>query len=203
VARGGIDAARRRDLERAVREKYRRAALDPRGLFPYPIGREGARALGYSRERIDAAPRAVLERFVGVGDPFEVRAPATGERVLDVGCGAGLDTLAAGARVGRSGLAVGIDPASQLVAFGRDGARHGALPQVAFVAGSAEELPFAHASFDQVSSNGALNLVVDKRRAFGELARVLRPGGTLAIADLLVVEGVPDELLADMDAWST
>jgi arsenite methyltransferase len=193
----------RERLTGEVRAKYRRAANDPSGLFAYPIGRAGAEALGYSKSVLDALPEGALARFVGVGCPFELRAPRPGERVLDVGCGAGLDVLAAARAVGADGLAAGVDLSPEMLAVARDAARAAGLANVRFEVASAEALPFDDASFDQIVSNGALNLVIDKRRAFAELARVLRPGGVLAIADLLVVDDAPARILEGADAWST
>jgi ubiquinone/menaquinone biosynthesis C-methylase UbiE len=145
----------------------------------------------------------VTDRFVGVGNPFRVRIPCRGERVLDVGCGCGLDVFVAAARVGPEGLAVGVDLTFEMLAVPRAaGTRPGAC-RVLFVQASAETLPFVDESFDQVISNGVLNLVPDKDAAFREISRVLRPGGTLAAADLVVVETLPQEVLADVDAWST
>jgi SAM-dependent methyltransferase len=179
-------------LRLAVRSKYREIAREPAGHFPYPIGRGSALGLGYEPGWLDAAPGEVVDRFVGVGNPFVVERPAPGEAVLDVGCGCGLDVFVAARWAER---AVGLDLTSEMLAVPGVRAR--------FVHGSAEAIPFPDARFDLVISNGALNLVPDKDRAFREIARVLRPGGRLAVADLLVEESVPKDLLEDMDAWST
>jgi len=193
----------RAHLEAAVREKYRRLAQNEPGLFTYPTGRAGAEALGYRAEWLDRVPPELLERFAGVGCPFEVRVPRAGECVLDVGCGAGTDAFVAAQLVGATGEVAGLDLSPELLELARSAAHASRRTHLRFHAGSAEALPFADASFDQVLSNGALNLVLDKPRALRELARVLRPGGTLAIADLLVIESVPAHVLADLDAWST
>jgi SAM-dependent methyltransferase len=192
--------ASRERIESAVLEKYRGWAAGEGATFPYRTGREGAEKLGYGAERLAEIPAAVLQRFVGVGNVFELRVPERGERVLDVGCGSGVDVWIAGLHVGDTGRAIGIDLSGELVELAR---REASRTGLRFVEGAADALPFEDGSFDQVISNGALNLVFDKPRAFRELRRVLKPGGTLAIADLLVIESVPDQVLADMDAWST
>jgi len=189
-----LPASRARALRQAIRGKYRGVARRPEGRFPYPVGRVSALRLGYTREWIDAAPAPVLRRFVGVGNPFRARRPRAGERVLDLGCGAGFDVFVASLLVGASGRAVGVDLARRALR----GTGHAEV-RVA----RAERLPFEAASFDVVISNGALNLVPDKDAAFREAWRVLRPGGIFVAADLLVTEEVPAEVLADMDAWST
>jgi arsenite methyltransferase len=193
----------RERVEDAVLAKYRGLAAGEGASFPYATGREGARRLGYGEDVLDALPDAVARRFVGVGDPFEIREPRPGERVLDVGCGSGADVRIAGRLVGARGLAVGVDLSEELVRVARGEGPATRASDVRVVRASAEALPFRDGAFDHVLSNGALNLVFDKERAFREIARVLRPGGTLAIADLLVVATVPDHVLADMDAWST
>jgi len=190
-------------LRAAVIDKYRGVAKSPEGLFAYPTGAAGARQLAYREQQLARIPAAVLERFVGVGNPLGVRPALPGERVLDVGCGAGLDSFLAAEQVGAGGRVVGLDLTPEMIAIAHEALARAKLAQLRFEVGSAEALPFEDASFDLMISNGALNLVVDKQRCFGELLRVLRPGGALSIADLLVIESIPDEVLADMDAWST
>ena len=187
----------------AIKAKYGLVAQEPGGRFPYPVGRASALGLGYEPARLDAAPVAVVSRFVGVGNPFSVSRLQSGDRVIDVGCGSGLDTLVAGHLVGRTGRAVGVDVTTAMLDIPRQHLGAGPLRNLEFVEADVERLPFEDGAFDRVISNGALNLVPDKDRAFAELRRVLRPGGTLAVVDLLVTETVPASVLADMDAWST
>lgn len=190
-------------LRAAVTEKYRRVAQSPEGLFAYPTGPSGARQLGYREEDLARVPAPVIARFVGVGNPLGMRPALRGQRVLDVGCGAGLDSFLAAEQVGARGSVIGVDLTPEMIAIGRAANEQANLAQLRFEIGAAEQLPFEDASFDLVISNGALNLVVDKDACFRELLRVLEPGGVLSIADLLVIESIPDEVLADMDAWST
>ncbi len=196
-------AARARALQSAVREKYRAVARRPEARFPYPVGRRSALRLRYEPAWIDALPDPVVRRFVGVGNPFAARRPRAGERVLDLGCGAGFDAFVAALLVGERGTVVGLDLTREMLDVARRHADAWPLGNVAFRLGKAERLPFEASSFDLVVSNGVLNLVPDKDAAFQEAFRVLRPGGAFAVADLLVTEEVPEEVLADMDAWST
>ncbi|MHC4135856.1 MAG: methyltransferase domain-containing protein [Planctomycetota bacterium] len=191
------------ELRRAVREKYRSVSIQPRGPFPYPVGRESAVGLGYESAWLEAVPADVIERFVGVGNPFRVRRPERGARILDLGCGSGLDVFVAAVLVGAAGRAVGLDLTPEMLAWPRRHVTGWTLGNVEFEEGMIEALPFESGSFDMVISNGALNLVPRKDAAFREIFRVLAPGGAFAVADLLVTSTVPEEVLAGMDAWST
>ncbi|MFV1959899.1 MAG: methyltransferase domain-containing protein [Planctomycetota bacterium] len=193
------------EQHRNVRERYRTVAgaQDPQALFRYPVGRESAIALGYEAGWIEAIPAAVVERFVGVGNPLGVRRPEPGARVLDLGCGCGVDVLVAARLVGSEGKAVGLDLSPEMIAFPRAMASDDVPENASFVEGAVEHLPFDDASFDMVTSNGVLNLATDKDRVFREAARVLRPGGTFVVADLLVIDTIPEDVLSSMDAWST
>lgn len=187
----------------SVKEKYGRVARSAAGHFPYPVGRASALRLGYLPEWLKAAPAAVVDRFVGIGNPFRIRRPRPGERVLDIGCGCGLDAFVAARLVGPEGSAVGLDLTPEMLERARAALKRSKLKNLEFREGSAEDLPFESGAFDLAISNGALNLVPDKDAAFREIARVLRPGGELVAADLLVVETIPKRVLAGMDAWST
>jgi len=191
------------ERRRAVREKYRAVSLGPEGHFTYPVGREGAIGLGYDPEWLEAIAAPVVERFVGIGNPFRIRQPGPGEHVLDLGCGCGMDVFVAAHLVGPQGRAVGLDLTPEMLAWARAWAREASLDAVTFEEGTVEALPFKDHSFDMVISNGVLNLVPDKDAAMAEIERVLKAGGTFAAADLLVIESIPEEVLASLDAWST
>ena len=191
------------ELKVAVKEKYRGVARKPHGQFPYPVGQESLERLGYRTEWITAVPREIVDRFVGVGNPFSIRRVQRGERVLDIGCGCGLDSYVSALQTGPEGLVAGIDLTIEMLEWACT-ARADALPgNLHFREASAEALPFENASFDLVISNGVLNLVPDKKSAFREIARVLRREGDFVAADLVVEETLPEQTLASMDAWST
>ncbi len=190
-------------IDARIRTKYAQVATRAEGHFPYPVGRASAERLGYEPEWIEAVPAEVVGRFVGVGNPFRVRTPRRGERVLDVGCGCGFDSFVASHLVGAGGEVVGVDLCEEMLDVARRGLTERAALALRFELASATALPFRDAHFDQVISNGVLNLVPDKPAAFREIARVLRPGGVLASADLVVVEDVPKEVLDDPAAWET
>ena len=186
-----------------MREKYRAVSESAEGCFTYPVGRRSAVGLGYEAAWLQAVPPEVVDRFVGVGNPFSIHRPCPGDRVLDLGCGAGLDTFVTAWLVGPQGRATGLDLSAEMLARARSAATGWSLGNVGFVEGLIEALPFEACSFDLVISNGVLNLVPDKKAAFREIRRVLKPGGRLAVVDLLVIETVPPEVLASEDAWST
>ncbi len=198
-----LTAKRKAEILNSVKERYRAVASDPTGHFCYPVGRESAVGLGYEPEWLNAVPAEVVDRFVGVGNPFSVRRPVKGQSVLDVGCGSGLDAFVAAALVGADGRSVGVDMAPEMLEWPKRAVAAGTLGNIEFREGSVEELPFEDESFDLVISNGVLNLVPDKDAAFQEMHRVLRPGGSFAAADLLVVASIPADVLTDVDAWST
>jgi arsenite methyltransferase len=197
------NSERAAQLRSAVRDRYAVVSREPQGHFAYPIGTESLTRLGYRAEWLAAVPSEIANRFVGVGNPLSLRPARRGERVLDVGCGCGLDTFAAASMVGNEGQAVGLDLTPEMLEIPRTALARTTLKNLQFQQGGAEALPFEDASFDLVISNGVLNLVPDKDAAFHEIARVLRPQGEFVAADLIVVETVPDQVLASMDAWSS
>jgi arsenite methyltransferase len=189
-------------IQQGIKAKYRAVSEDPGGAFTYPIGRDSALAFGYEPRWVDSIPAHLVERFVGVGNPFSLYRPRDGERVLDVGCGCGFDSFVASTLVGPQGHVVGVDLTPEMVAIARTASAIWRIQNIQFTEGSVEALPFDDGSFDLVISNAVLNLVPDKDAAFRQLFRLLRPGGQFVAADLLLDETLPKEVLAEQDAWS-
>jgi len=190
------------EIRKAIRDKYAVVAVNAAGHFAYPVGRESAERLNYPAEALRSIPSAVIDHFVGVGNPFSIGAPKKGWRVVDIGCGAGFDSLVAASFVGPEGRVIGVDMSPEMLAIARAGLAAALLPQVTFTEGRAEALPVESGWADLVISNGALNLAARKSAAFSEAARVLRPGGLFQAADLILVEDLPEDLRNDQFAWS-
>lgn len=185
-----------------VRDKYRAVALDPGHAFGFHTGRALAARLGYDAQVVDALPDRAVESFAGVSNPFSLRRLEPGERVVDVGSGAGFDSFVAAAHVGIEGRVVGIDMTPEMVSKARETAKTLGLTNVEFREGLVEALPIADGWADVVISNGVINLCPDKRAVFGEIRRVLRPGGHLQFADIANGRPVPPEALRDIDLWT-
>jgi SAM-dependent methyltransferase len=149
----------------------------------------------YPPSDLAALPRETVALALGVGHPLSHAAPRPGERVLDLGCGAGIDTLLAARAVGPSGRAIGVDMTPEMVTRALANARGAGLTNVEIHEGMIEALPLPDASVDVAVSNGVLNLSTRKSRALAETLRVLRPGGRVAIADLVLDEALPEEVL--------
>jgi SAM-dependent methyltransferase len=184
-----------------IREKYDRVAVSPGGCFRYPTGREGISALGYLPEWWQDLPESLLNSFCGVGNPFSLRPIHPEEAVLDIGCGTGLDAFVAAKLAGPRGRVVGIDITPGMVAKAREHLRQLPMPQLAFQVGEAEALPFPDRDFDAVISNGVLNLTLDKEKAVKEIYRVLKPGGRAMLADMVLVEALPEERQHRVENW--
>jgi arsenite methyltransferase len=189
-------------LRAEVRDKYRQVAVDPTGAYHFHTGRGLAERLGYDPAIIDALPEGAVESFAGVGNPFSLRRVEPGERVVDVGSGAGFDTFVAAHHVGATGYVVGVDMTAEMLDKSRQTAAQLALTHVEFRDGLAEAVPAEDGWADVVISNGVINLCADKRAVFAEIHRVLRPGGWLQFADIANGRPVPTEALRDIDLWT-
>ena len=189
-------------LRAEVRDKYREVALAPEAEHHFHTGRRLAALLGYDPVVFDALPDRAVESFAGVANPFSLRAIQPGEHVVDVGSGAGFDSFIAAHHVGSDGQVVGIDMTPEMLAKSRATATLLGLHNVEFRNGFAEALPVADESADVVISNGVFNLCADKRAAFNEVFRVLRPGGTLQFADIANGRPVPPDALRQIDLWT-
>jgi SAM-dependent methyltransferase len=189
-------------LRAEVREKYREVATNPNGDYHFHTGRALAHRLGYDSAIVESMPERAVESFAGVGNPFSLRRLEAGERVVDVGSGAGFDSFVAAELVGPTGRVVGVDMTPEMLEKSRANAQILELDHVEFREGLAESLPVEDGWADVVISNGVINLCADKRAVFDEIRRVLRPGGTLQFADIANGRPVPPEALRDIDLWT-
>jgi len=189
-------------LREEVRAKYRDVALEPGASFHFHTGRRLAARLGYDEAVVDSLPDAAVESFAGVANPFSLRRLEVGESVVDIGSGAGFDSFVAARQVGATGRVIGIDMTAEMLKKSRETADTLGLPNVDFREGFAEAIPVGDAWADVVISNGVINLCADKRQAFAEIFRVLRPGGMLQFADIANGRPVPPEALRDIDLWT-
>lgn len=192
----------RKRIAEGIRGKYTKAAISPEGLFKYPTGCAGLEGLKYDAEIIQNLPEAVAASYCGVGNPFSLGPIHEGEEVLDVGCGAGVDTIIAAMLVGPSGTATGTDIVPEMLTRAKDNLQITGLKNVTFLEASAERLPFPDGSFDAVISNGVLNLVVDKAKALKEIFRVLKSSGRLMVADQILIGKLPNETEARVKSWA-
>lgn len=188
-------------LRAAIQEEYSLVATEPERGFHFHTGRPLARLLGYEDSWLEGVPEASVASLAGTGNPFRVGLPQSGERVVDVGCGAGLDSLIAARMVGPRGAVVGVDMTPAMLERARRSADETGLDNVEFRQGMAEELPVPDSWADVVISNGVLNLFPDKVAGLGEMARVLKPGGRLQVGDILVEKAVGDGAKRNIDLW--
>jgi arsenite methyltransferase len=191
-----------REIHDELERRYAMVAQQPARQFSYPVGIASAEALGYADHHLNRISPSVVERFVGVGNPFTLGIPRIGTFVIDIGCGAGLDTQVAALHVGANGYVVGVDLSCSMITIANSGVRDAQTPNVAFTRGLAENLPIRSEWADLVISNGVLNLSTCKDSAFREAFRALKPGGRFQAVDLILVAELPVHLLNDEFAWS-
>jgi arsenite methyltransferase len=192
----------RNEIIAAVQQMYSAVAQSPAMGFHFPVGREACRLVGYPDDLLDALPPRAVESFAGVGYPFGAGVIEPGDVVLDIGSGSGTDTLIASRQVGDNGKVWALDITPAMAAKLRATLDAEGIRNVEVIEGSAENIPLPDASVDVVTSNGVLNLVPDKRQAFAEIARVLRPGGRVQIADIVVARPVSDKARSDPQLWA-
>lgn len=194
-----VDAAA---LREEVKKKYRDVAIKPHDKYHFHTGRPLAARLGYDPEVVDALPDEAVESFAGVANPFSLRDVKAGERVIDLGSGAGFDCFVAAGKVGSKGHVVGIDMTEEMLTKSRKTAQAMGLSNVEFREGILERLPVEDGWADVVISNGVINLCADKQQAFSEIRRVLKPGGYLQFADIANGKPVPASAVANIDLWT-
>ena len=199
VSTGHVD---RETLRREIRNEYREVAQHPARGFHFHTGRPLARIVEYRDEWLDGIPESVVECFAGTGNPFSVQPLAAGERVVDLGCGAGIDSFIAAHSVGPSGAVVGVDMTPEMLEKAEDARAHMEVDHVEFRRGYLEDLPVTDGWADVVISNGVVNLCPDKEATFREIHRVLKPGGRIQIADILVHRPVSDAAKQRIDLWT-
>jgi SAM-dependent methyltransferase len=188
-------------LRREIDRTYTAVSTAPSGDFIFPTGRAWAQQLGYPSE-LDDVPDAVVDSFAGVANPFSLGRIPRGRVVLDLGCGAGTDLLIAAQMTGPEGRALGVDMTAAMVERAREGAQAMGLANVEVEVGLIESLPFDDRSVDTVISNGVIDLVPDKEAVFAEVDRVLRPGGRLQLADVIVHKEVSEDARKRIDLWT-
>lgn len=185
-----------------IQNEYAEVAEHPDKGFHFHTGRKLAQVLEYEMDLLDGVPESAIESFAGTGNPFSLGRIPAGSKVVDIGSGAGIDSLIAANMVGSEGQVIGIDMTAQMLDKARQSAADGGFDQVEFREGFAEALPVEDGWADVIISNGVMNLCPDKQKAFGELHRILKPGGKLQIADILVAKEVPRDAKKRIDLWT-
>lgn len=189
-------------LRQAIQKEYEEVALKPEQGFHFHTGRPLAQMLGYAEEWLEGIPETAIESFAGTGNPFRMGEIAPGNRVVDIGSGAGFDSLIAARMAGFSGQVIGVDMTPAMLDKARRAADEAGLGNVEFREGLAETLPVPDSWADVVISNGVLNLMPDKSIGLKEMARVLKPAGRLQIADILAQKAVPEGAKRDIALWT-
>ena len=193
------------ELRHQVQEKYREVAADPTGAqhpHHFHTGRAHAIRLGYPDYPLAELPEDACEAFAGVGNPFYWGGPQPGERVVDLGSGAGMDSFLAAMWVGGEGEVIGVDMTPEMLERSRSMAQKLGLKNVEFREGLIEDLPVEGGWADRVISNGVINLCPDKIGVYKQIFRVLRPGGLMTVADICLERPVPEDALHDISLWT-
>jgi len=190
------------ELEKKVKDMYRDVALNPKGEFHFEMGRALAERLGYSPEDLDRIPDASIESFAGVGYYFHLANIKQGESVIDFGSGAGMDTFVAALRVGNNGCIIGIDMTDEQRSKAKRLRDQAGFSQISYLEGYLERVPSEEGKFDAVISNGVINLAPEKDKVFKEMARVLKPGGRIAISDIVTEIQLSEGITCNTNLWA-
>ena len=196
-----LEQTDKENITKSILEKYAKASVSMEGSFRYPTGAPALKKLGYEETILSLLPEFVQAAYCGVGNPFSMGAIDPGMAVIDIGCGAGVDTLFAALMVGPGGRVVGIDITPEMVERAKANLNQMKLPNVSFYQASAEQLDFPPEGFDVAISNGVLNLVVNKERALAEIYKVLKPGGRLMLADQVLTGDPPQSIKGMVASW--
>jgi len=188
-------------LRSRVREAYSAAAEEPQANHPFPVGRHFAESLGYPGELLDRMPRACVDAFAGVSNVALFADLLPGATVLDLGCGAGLDSLIAAKRIGPGGTVLGLDFSESMLFRARRAGSQLGRENVLFCRGDAENLPLEDKTIDTVLVNGIFNLNPARAAIFCELARVVKPGGVVYLAEIILRQPLPLEVRASEVDW--
>jgi arsenite methyltransferase len=188
-------------LKKEIKKTYAAVSQEPNKDFVFPIGRAWAEDLDYPAELANV-PDTAADSFAGVANPFALGRLEDGERVVDLGCGAGTDSLVAAQMVGENGHVTSIDMTPEMLEKARAATAELGLTNIDFLEGEIERLPLANESVDVVISNGVIDLVPDKDAVFAEIFRILRPGGRMQIADVTIQKPVSEEGRRDIDLWT-
>lgn len=189
------------ELRAAVAQRYGRVATCPETPAGFPVGRAFAEAVGYPAELLDTLPAAASASFAGVAALPRWLALAAGMTVVDLGCGAGLDTLIAARQVGPAGRVIGIDASTDMAQLARRNAEAVAATNVTILTAPVEETPLEDGLADAIIANGIVNLSPEKERLVGEIARLLKPGGALTAAEIVLREEIPLSERATLEDW--
>lgn len=190
------------ELEQKVKDMYREVAQNPHGEFHFEMGRTMAERLGYAGADLDRIPAAAIDSFAGVGYYFDLAQLQKGETVIDLGSGSGMDTFVAALHVGSSGKVVGVDMTDPQIEKAERLRAAAGFENVSYLKSYIDGVRYADGAFDAVISNGVVNLAPDKHQVFKEAARLLRPGGRMAIADIVTEVQLPDGITCNATLWA-